>query len=398
MQDEIFPDEDDFGRVFRNNAVLSDAGVPQYAAIMGNCVAGGAYLPVLCDKMLMTEGSSLYLAGPSLVKAAIGQVIEEEELGGAQMHATVSGTIDFREVDDEACLARLRTLVEMLPAERYAFDSIAADAIKTESPWENLYQLISPKEKTEYDARDLIACMVDEGSVNEYKAEYGQTLVTTFAKIGGRSVGIVANQGKRVDSQQGGIQIGGVVCADSADKAAKFVTDCNQMGVPIVFLQNVTGFMVGRDAEHSGIIQSGARLVHAVSNSVVPRITVIVGGSFGAGSYALCGKAFDPHFIYAWPGASYAVMGGVQAASTLLALEKRRIEREGGGMSDEELAELQHMIEENYQTQTDIRYGAARGWIDAVIAPETTRSVLIQSLDYATRPHLVKTHAVPRYV
>src|SRR2546423_717784 len=300
MQDEIFPDEDDFGRIFRNNSVISAAAVPQSAAIMGNCVAGGAYLAVLCDKILMTQGSGLYLAGPSLVKAAIGQVVDAEDLGGARMHSEISGTVDFFEKDDPSCLKRLRSLVAMLP-EANPQNGRGAHAVKAlPKPAKNIdsvYDLISFDGRKNYDARDLLATIVDEDSLDEYKSDYGKTLVTAYARINGRPVGIVANQRVQVRTKKEGIQMGGVIYADSADKAARFVMDCNQTSLPIVFFQDVSGFMVGRDAEESGIIRSGAKLVNVVSNSVVPKITVIVGGSFGAGNYALCGKAYDPRFI-----------------------------------------------------------------------------------------------------
>src|SRR5438876_179414 len=319
MQDEIFPDEDDFGRIFRNNSVISAAGIPQFAAIMGNCVAGGAYLPVLCDKILMTEGSGLYLAGPSLVKAAIGQVVDAEELGGARMHSEISGTVDFFEKDDPSCLKRLRSLVALLP-EAKSSGALGERALPGKSkPAKNpdsVYDLISFDGRKNYDVRDLLATVVDENSLDEYKADYGKTLVTAYARINGRPVGIVANQRVQVRTKKEGIQMGGVIYSDSGDKAARFVMDCNQTNLPIIFFQDVSGFMVGRDAEQSGIIRSGAKLVNAVSNSVVPKITVIVGGSFGAGNYAMCGKAYDPRFIVAWPNARYAVMGAAQASDT----------------------------------------------------------------------------------
>jgi acetyl-CoA carboxylase carboxyltransferase component len=377
MQDEIFPDEDDFGRIFRNNAVLSAAGVPQFAAIMGNCIAGGAYLPVLCDKLLMTEGSGLYLAGPALVKAAIGQVIDAEDLGGATMHAEVSGTVDYVEPDDETCLKHLRELVDLLPAS----ETTTSDT-QTERDPQDLYGLIDPLGRVEYDARDLLACVVDRESFQEYKADYGHTLVTGYARIGGHAVGIVANQRRRVQSKTEGVQIGGVIYGDSADKAARFVMDCNQLGVPIVFFQDVVGFMVGRDAEQSGIIRRGAKLVNAVSNSVVPKITVVVGGSFGAGNYALCGKAYDPRFIFAWPNARYAVMGAEQAAETLFTVQKRAAKP----LDMLELESLRERMKRDYVKQMDIRYGAARGWVDAIIAPHTTRDVLITTLELVKRP------------
>src|SRR6478609_5883662 len=286
MQDEIFPDEDDFGRIFRNNSVISAAGIPQFAAIMGNCVAGGAYLPVLCDKILMTEGSGLYLAGPSLVKAAIGQIVDQEELGGAKMHSEISGTVDFYEKDDEACLEKLRSLVALLPEANEKYDMPVGQ--KPAKQGETIYDLISLDGHKIYDARDLLATIIDADSFDEYKADYGETLVTAYARIGGRPVGIVASQRLQVRTKTEGIQMGGVIYSDSADKAARFVMDCNQVALPIIFFQDVTGFMVGKAAEQSGIIRSGAKLVNAVSNSIVPKITIVVGGSFGAGNYALC--------------------------------------------------------------------------------------------------------------
>ncbi len=379
MQDEIFPDEDDFGRIFRNNAVISAAGISQYAAIMGYCIAGGGYLPVLCDQLLMTDGSGLYLAGPALVKAAIGQDVDPEELGGAKMHAEISGTIDFREPNDEACLKRLRSLIDLLSKDETASQKITSTSETDRDPM-SVYDLMNVDGRKEYDTRELIATIVDRGSLQESKSEYGQTLVTVYAKIGGQPVGMIANQHLRCKSKKEGIQMGGVIYADSADKAARFVMDCNQTGLPIIFLQDVTGFMVGKDAEQSGIIRSGAKLVNVVSNSVVPKITVIVGGSFGAGNYALCGKAYDPRFIFAWPNARYAVMGADQASETLFAIQKRAVEKEKKTLDEETLERLRENVKKGYQEQTDIRYGAARGWIDAIIAPHLTRQVLMTTL------------------
>jgi acetyl-CoA carboxylase carboxyltransferase component len=386
LQDEIFPDEDDFGRIFRNNSVISAAGIPQFAAIMGNCVAGGAYLPVLCDKILMTEGSGLYLAGPSLVKAAIGQVVDQEELGGAKMHAEISGTVDFCEKDDETCLKRLRSLVSLLPEAGPGKGKIDNSNLpRPAKDPDSVYDLISVDGQKQYDAHDLLASIVDLNSTEEYKADYGKTLVTAYARIGGRAVGIVASQRLQVRTKNEGIQMGGVIYADSADKAARFIMDCNQTGLPIVFFQDVTGFMVGKDAEQSGIIRSGAKLVNAVSNSVVPKITVVVGGSFGAGNYALCGKAYDPRFIVAWPNARYAVMGAAQASDTVFSVIKKARERDKKS-SHEEMDELREKVKATYEEQTDIRYGAARGWVDAIIQPHETRNVLIQLLRYVSRP------------
>lgn len=380
LQDEVFPDEDDFGRIFRNNAVISAAGVPQFAAIMGNCVAGGGYLPVLCDKLLMTEGSGLYLAGPALVRAAIGQVVDHETLGGAKMHASVSGTIDYREADDESCLERLRRLVEALPADKPEAENKFHPGSCVPSAFTQLI------EAAEYDVRELITLLLDHNiPFDEYKAEYGQTLVCGYGRLGGVPVGVVANQKKRVKPADGPLQFGGVIYVDSADKAARFVMDCNQTRVPILFLQNVNGFMVGKDSEQHGIIKAGAKLVNAISNSVVPKLTVITGGSFGAGNYALCGKAFDPRFIFAWPTAKYAVMGGDQAAGTLLDIQVQALKRAGKDPDAEELAALRERVKASYDEQTDIRYGAARLWVDAVVRPEETRAALLTALDVVTR-------------
>lgn len=399
MQDEVFPDEDDFGRIFRNNAVLSAAGIPQIAAIMGNCVAGGAYLPVLCDKILMTEGSGLYLAGPSLVKAAIGQEVDSEILGGAAMHAEISGTVDFKEKDDRTCIARLRSLIGLLPQVGRGVSPDSTDGfvgdnadpgLGTASPVtsetlrraDDVFDLVSLDGRKEYDMRDLLACVVDAGSIDEYKADYGKSLVCAYARIDGRAVGIVANQRMRVQSKTTGTQMPGVIYADSAEKAARFIMDCNQTALPLVFFQDVSGFMVGKDAEQSGIIRSGAQLVNAMSNSIVPKITVVVGGSYGAGNYALCGKAFDPRFIFAWPNARYAVMGAAQASDVVYNI----LARSAKDRPPEELAALREKVKTDYLEQTDIRYGAARGWIDAIIQPDATRQVLIAVLSLATRP------------
>src|ERR1700719_1035008 len=391
LQDEIFPDEDDFGRIFRNNSVISAAGIPQFAAIMGNCVAGGAYLPVLCDKILMTEGSGLYLAGPSLVKAAIGQIVDQEELGGARMHAEISGTADFYEKDDASCLKRLRSLVSLLPEAGAKSAKIENQMPQPASDADSIYDLVSLDGQKQYDVRDLLGTVIDKKSADEYKADYGKTLVTAYARIGGRAVGIVASQRLQVRTKKQGIQMGGVIYSDSADKAARFIMDCNQDGLPIIFFQDVTGFMVGRDAEQSGIIRSGAKLVNAVSNSVVPKITVVVGGSFGAGNYAMCGKAYDPRFIVAWPNARYAVMGAAQASDTVFSILARSRERGDKKASHEELDELRAKVKRDYEEQTDIRYGAARGWVDAIIQPQETRDVLMQLLEYVSRP-MPKAH------
>jgi 3-methylcrotonyl-CoA carboxylase beta subunit len=387
LQEDTFPDEDDFGRIFRNNAVLSAAGIPQYAAIMGNCVAGGGYLPVLCDKLLMTEGSGLYLAGPALVKSAIGQEVSSEELGGATMHAAISGTIDYHEKDDPACLARLRKLVELsrpddpVPAAPF----VRHAAVEPARPATDLYELVDPDSRASFEVRDILNCLVDAESFDEYKAEFGQTLVCGTARIGGFPVGIVANQRHRVKSARGEFQFASVLYVDSAEKAARFVMNCNQDWLPILFLQDVNGFMVGRDSERAGIIKAGAKLVSAVSNSRVPKITLITGGSYGAGNYALCGKAFDPRFIYAWPTARCAVMGPAQATNTLLDVMVASLKKQGQEPDAAELESLRQQVSADYERQTDVRYAAARLWVDAILDPAETRGVLIESLAVATR-------------
>jgi 3-methylcrotonyl-CoA carboxylase beta subunit len=381
LQDEVFPDEDDFGRIFRNNAVISAAGIPQIAAILGNCVAGGGYLPVLCDKLLMTEGSGLYLAGPALVKAAIGQSVSHEDLGGARMHAAISGTIDFREPDDPACLERLRRLVSLLPAGPTRVDFSLGSA----EPPADVLQPFLAQPRPEYDVRDLLSWILDNQPFDEYKAEYGQTLVCGYGRLGGLPIGVVANQRKRCRPAEGPIQYGGVIYVDGADKAARFIMDCNQTRVPILFLQDVNGFMVGRDSEHEGIIRAGAKLVNVIANSVVPKLTLILGGSYGAGNYALCGKAFDPRSIFAWPTARYAVMGGEQAANVLLDINIAALKRAGHEPDAEELAELKRKVEASYEEQTDIRYAAARLWVDKILEPAQTRSALLVALAVATR-------------
>jgi 3-methylcrotonyl-CoA carboxylase beta subunit len=395
LQEDVFPDTDDFGRVFRNNAVMSSLGVPQITAIMGMCVAGGAYLPVMTDTVLMTEGSGLFLAGPSLVQAAIGQKTGAEELGGASMHAEISGTVDFKEPNDHLCLARLRSLVGKIgerpgaPFSRVAFD-VVKDAPKYAA--EDLYGLIDPDPakaaSNVYDMREVIARIVDRSEFDEYKAEFGRTVLCGYARIGGRAVGIVANQ-KMHQSQTAldgrkRTEFGGVIYTESAQKAARFIMDCNQSLVPLIFLHDVNGFMVGKDAEWSGIIRAGAKMVSAVSTSVVPKITVIVGGSFGAGHYAMCGKAYDPRFLFAWPTARYAVMSGASAANTLAEVRAKQMERGGKVLSDAEKKALYDEIKSSYDAQADPRYGAARLWIDAIIDPVKTREVLMTALEAAS--------------
>ncbi len=409
LQEDVFPDTDDFGRVFRNNAVMSSLGVPQITAIMGMCVAGGAYLPVMTDTVLMTEGSGLFLAGPSLVQAAIGQKTGAEELGGASMHAEISGTVDFKEPNDHLCLARLRSLVGKIgrrtvvssqvsvvseDGDGEVFSRVAFDAVKDAPRFaaEDLYGLIDPdpaKAATNvYDMHEVIARIVDRSEFDEYKAEFGRTVLCGYARIGGRAVGIVANQ--KMHQQQIALdgskrtEFGGVIYTESAQKAARFIMDCNQSLIPLIFLHDVNGFMVGKDAEWSGIIRAGAKMVSAVSTSVVPKITVIVGGSFGAGHYAMCGKAYDPRFLFAWPTARYAVMSGASAANTLVEVRVKQLERGGKTISEEERKGIYDEIKSSYDAQADPRYGAARLWIDAIIDPVKTREVLMTALEAAS--------------
>ncbi len=382
LQDEIFPDVDDFGRIFRNIARMSARGIAQIAAIMGNCVAGGAYLPVMCDKILMTEGSGLYIAGPSLVKAAIGQDLESEELGGAALHAQLSGTIDFREKDDSSCIQRLRQLARDMAEPAPALFTRTEPAPPSHDP-EEIYDLI-PLGPEEYDVRAILECILDGGEIVEYKAEYGRTLICAYARVGGFSVGVVANEKQHIREPGKPFEVGGVIYTESADKAARFIMDCNQNLFPILFFQDVNGFMVGRKAEVSGIIKSGAKMVNTVANSVVPKITVIMGGSYGAGNYALCGKAYDPRLMLAWPTCRYAVMGAAQAARTLTDLRVRQLEKEGNVLDEEGRQQVFRKIEEKYLRELDPRYGAARLWLDGLIAPHRTRDALILALEVAS--------------
>jgi 3-methylcrotonyl-CoA carboxylase beta subunit len=386
LQEDVFPDTDDFGRVFRNNAVMSAIGIPQIAAIMGMCVAGGGYLPVMCDHVLMTDGSGLFLAGPALVQAAIGQKVSAEELGGAAMHSAISGTVDFREPNDEACLNHIRGIVEKWGYRR-------------QSPWdrrkpvdpvlaaEEIYGIYDSSPGKPYDMKEIIARVVDGSCFDEYKPEYGKTILCGYARIGGFAVGIVANQ--KLHAQQTDhegrkrLEFGGVIYTESAEKTARFIMDCNQNLIPLVFLHDVNGFMVGRDAEWSGIIKAGAKMVNAVSNSVVPKITVIIGGSFGAGHYAMCGKAYDPRFVFAWPTARYAVMSGDSAASTLVEIKIKQLERSGKILTDQDKKELFESVKRTYDEQTDPRYGAARLWIDKIIDPVETREAITLALEAA---------------
>ena len=390
LQEDVFPDTDDFGRIFRNNAVFSAMGIPQYAAIMGNCVAGGGYLPVLCDTLLMTEGSGLYLAGPALVKAAIGQEVSSEDLGGAAMHAQISGTIDFREKDDPACITRLRSLLQAsraaLPAPTPAVPSVQPSRAPTE-----VTSVIRVEPGQQYDMTELLGCLVDANSMDEYRAEFGQSLVCGYARIGGFALGIVANQKKLTQKKMAGGKAGpsvatnmpAVIYDDSADKAARFIMDCNQRKIPILFVHDTNGFMVGRDSEQGGIIRSGAKMVNAMANCVVPKLVLIVGGSYGAGNYAMCGRAFDPLLTLAWPNAKCSVMGAAQAASTLLQIDLAARERKGEKIDEGMRAQLLEAITRSYSEQQDIKYAASRGWVDRIIDPQHSRDELVAAMRVA---------------
>ncbi len=391
LQEDVFPDTDDFGRIFRNNAVLSAQGISQYAAIMGNCVAGGGYLPVLCDTLLMTEGSGLYLAGPALVKAAIGQEVTSEELGGAAMHAQISGTVDFREKDDPACLARMRSLMR---ANKSAPRASEPDEAPREPEGEtDPLAVFKTGSGSQYDMAALLCTVLDGGSFNEYRAEYGSSLVCAYARIGGFAVGIIANQRRLTHRRQPGgkggptlsVNMPAVIYDDGADKAARFILDCCQRAIPLLFVHDTNGFMVGRDSEQGGIIRAGAKMVNAMSNANVPKLVLIIGGSYGAGNYAMCGRAFDPLLTLAWPTAACSVMGAASAAKTLLEIDLAARQRKGEQIDERQREELLAAITASYTEQQDIRYGASRGWVDRIIDPRQTRAELILALRIAAQ-------------
>jgi 3-methylcrotonyl-CoA carboxylase beta subunit len=383
MQDEIFPDKEHFGRIFRNNAVMSAMGIPQIAAIMGSCVAGGAYLPIMSDEALIVDGTgSVFLAGSYLVKAAIGENVDNETLGGATTHTEISGVTDYRMPDDATCLATIRDLVGKLgPRARAGFNR--TESVEPAESSQNIQDSFPLDRNRPYDVMKVLDSIVDKGSFTEYKKGYGQTITTGYARIDGWSVGIVANQRLVVRTKSGEMQIGGVIYSDSADKATRFIMNCNQKKIPIIFLQDVTGFMVGKRSEHGGIIKDGAKMVNAVANSTVPKITIITGNSYGAGNYAMCGKAYDPRFIFAWPTARIAVMGGSQAANTLLQIEVAAHEKRGEVVTEEKKQEFLKQLMEKYEHQTDVRYAAARLWVDDIINPASTRDRISRAIEVA---------------
>ncbi len=379
MQDEIFPDKEHFGRIFRNNARMSGMGITQIAAVMGPCVAGGAYLPIMSDETLMVEGNgSIYLAGPYLVKAAIGEDIDNETLGGASTHTEISGIADYKFKTEEACMDHIKRMMSMLGEKPKAgFDRIPAKAPAKEVS--ELYGLF-PTDGKPYDITDIIERITDNSEFEQFKEDYGKTLVCGYGRIDGWAVGIVANQRKIVKSRKGEMQMGGVIYNDSADKAARFILNCNQKKIPLIFLQDVTGFMVGSRSEHAGIIKDGAKMVNAVANSIVPKITIIIGNSYGAGNYAMCGKAYDPRFIYAWPAAKIAVMSGDSAAKTLLQIQVASLKSKGKEISPEEENKLLSEIKGRYDKQASPYYAAARLWVDAIIDPAETRKVISEGI------------------
>jgi len=390
MQDEIFPDKEHFGRMFRNNAIMSSEGIVQISAIMGACVAGGAYLPIMSDEaMIVDKTGSVFLAGSYLVKSAIGEEVDNETLGGATTHCEISGVTDYKHPNDEACLDSIRNIMSMLGAPQNA----GFDRIKPAKPKENeqeLYGVIPENRDKQYEIMDVINRLVDNSEFEEYKQGYGQSIVCGLGRIDGWAVGIVANQRKVVKSKKGEMQFGGVIYSDSADKASRFIMNCNQKKIPLVFLQDVTGFMVGSRSEHGGIIKDGAKMVNAVANSVVPKFTIVIGNSYGAGNYAMCGKAYDPRLIYAWPTAKIAVMGGAQAAKTLLQIQEASLKTKGEVITPEKEAELLKEITDRYDSQTTPYYAASRLWVDGIIDPLETRKVISMGIEAANQSPITK--------
>ena len=390
MQDEIFPDKEHFGRIFRNNAKMSAMGITQIAAVLGACVAGGAYLPIMSDETLMVEGNgSIYLAGPYLVKAAIGEDIDNETLGGADTHNSISGIADYKFKTEEECLDYIKKLMSKLgKTDEAGFDRITALAPQKNNG--EIYGIMSDGNTKPYDMVDMINCIVDQGSFDQFKEDYGKTILCGYARVDGWAAGIVANQRLIVKTKKGEMQLGGVIYNDSADKAARFIMNCNQKKIPLVFLQDVTGFMVGSRSEHSGIIKDGAKLVNAVANSVVPKITIIIGNSYGAGNYAMCGKAYDPRFIYAWPTARIAVMGGEQAAKTMLQIQVATLKKKGQEITAADEKQSLEELTQRYNSQTTPYYASARLWVDAIIDPGATRKHISEGIAAANHNPVIE--------
>ncbi len=386
MQDEIFPDKEHFGRIFRNNAIMSSRGIPQISAVMGSCVAGGAYLPIMSDEaLIVNKTGTIFLAGSYLVKAAIGEDIDNETLGGATTHSEISGVTDYKAEDDKDALDTIKKLVDKIGRTHGDAGFDRAEPAAPKDPIKDVYGILPADRSKPYDMRDIIARIVDDSDFTEYKKEYGKTILTGYARIDGWSVGIVANQRMLIKSKKDGMQFGGVIYSDSADKAARFIMNCNQKNIPLVFLQDVTGFMVGSRSEHGGIIKDGAKLVNAMSNSVVPKFTVVVGNSYGAGNYAMCGKAYDPRLIVGWPTAEIAVMGGAQAAKVLLQIEVASLKKKGEEITPEKETELYNKIKDRYDSQISPYYAASRLWLDAVIDPVDTRTWISMGIEAASK-------------
>ena len=386
MQDEIFPDKEHFGRIFRNNAVMSSRGIPQISAVMGSCVAGGAYLPIMSDEALIVDKTgTIFLAGSYLVKAAIGEDIDNETLGGATTHCEVSGVTDYKATDDHDALDTIKKLVANLGQTHTSAGFNRIDAVAPKREPVDSYGILPAERTKPYDMREIISCMVDDSDFLEYKKDYGKTILTGYGRIDGWSVGIVANQRQLIKSKTDGMQFGGVIYSDSADKAARFIMNCNQKNIPLVFLQDVTGFMVGSRSENGGIIKDGAKLVNAMANSVVPKFTVIVGNSYGAGNYAMCGKAYDPRLIVGWPTAEIAVMGGAQAAKVLMQIEMASLKKKGEEITPEKEAEMFNKIKDRYDSQISPYYAASRLWLDAIIDPKDTRTWISMGIEAADK-------------
>ncbi|MET4081852.1 3-methylcrotonyl-CoA carboxylase beta subunit [Pedobacter sp. UYP30] len=390
MQEDIFPDKEHFGRIFRNNAIMSAEGIVQISAIMGSCVAGGAYLPIMSDEAMIVEGTgSVFLAGSYLVKSAIGEDVDNETLGGATTHCEISGVTDYKQPNDQACLDSIKNIMSMLGAPQNAgFDRITAAPPKKNE--EEIYGLFPKGREKPYNMMEIIERLVDQSDFEEYKKGYGQSIICGLARVEGWAVGIVANQRTVVKSKKGEMQFGGVIYSDSADKATRFIMNCNQKKIPLVFLQDVTGFMVGSRSEQGGIIKDGAKMVNSVANSVVPKFTFVLGNSYGAGNYAMCGKAYDPRFIFAWPSAKMAVMGGSQAAKTLLQIQKGSLKKTGEEISSEKENALLKEITERYDTQTSAYYAAARLWVDGIIDPLETRKIISMGIEAANQAPITK--------
>ncbi|MEY3236486.1 MAG: hypothetical protein RI883_587 [Bacteroidota bacterium] len=394
MQDEIFADKEHFGRIFRNNAVMSSMGIVQIAAVMGSCVAGGAYLPIMSDESLIVDKTgTIFLAGSYLVKAAIGENIDNETLGGATTHTEISGVCDYKSANDQECLATIRKMIGQIgQPENAGFDRI--ESIEPKVPLKNVYGIMPSERNKPYDTKELLRTIVDDSELTEYKADYGKSIICTYARIDGWSVGIVANQREIIKNAKGETQFGGVIYSDSADKAARFIMNCNQKNIPLVFFQDVTGFMVGSKSEHGGIIKDGAKMVNAMANSVVPKFTVVVGNSYGAGNYAMCGKAYDPRLIIAWPTAEIAVMSGASASKVLMQIEVASLKAKGEEITPEREKELSETIKNRYDEQISPLYAASRLWVDAIIDPANTRKTLSLGIQMANHKKAEKPYNV----